>query len=33
MESEKMEAVFSELLDNQKEIVAMQKGMMNVFAS
>jgi t-SNARE complex subunit (syntaxin) len=31
MESEKMMAVFSELLDNQKEIVATQKDMMNVF--
>ena len=31
MESEKMMAVFSELLDNQKEILATQKDMMNVF--
>src|SRR3954466_1809188 len=31
MESEKMMAVFSELLDNQKEILATQKDMINVF--
>jgi len=31
MESEQMMAVFSELLDNQKEILATQKEMMNVF--
>ena len=30
MESEQMMAVFSELLDNQKEILATQKDMMNV---
>ena len=31
MESEKMMAVFSELLDNQKEIARMQKELMDTF--